>query len=151
MVFRVIADINRHHLFHHQNQMVLTWRLEHTTSHWCHIQHHYLSVVGLKGKKWILKHHHHSLIPGLITQVPKVLVLIKAKEKDDQGKRTTVVEKVVIQLSPSIGCKFVHRALSNYDVIDWVSLMGIKQFTGVFFFVLSMLMTVWVVVHIKLL
>ena len=37
MVFRVIADINRHHLFYHQNQMVLTWRLEHTTSHWCHI------------------------------------------------------------------------------------------------------------------
>ena len=70
MVFRIIADINRHHLFHHQNQIVVTFRLEHTMSHWCHVDHLNLKVVGLKGEKCILTYHHQSLVVGLITQVP---------------------------------------------------------------------------------
>ena len=47
-----------------------------------------------------------------------MLVLIKAKKKDDQGKVITVGQNLIIQLSPSIGCNFVNKALSNYDIID---------------------------------
>ena len=47
------------------------------------------------------------------------------------------MEKVVIQLSPSIGCKFVHRALSNYDIIDWVSLMDKAVYGCVFLRVIN--------------
>ena len=43
----------------------------------------------------------------------------KKKKKDNQRKRTTFGQKLTFQQNSSRGCKFVNKALSNYD-INWV-------------------------------
>ena len=42
----------------------------------------------------------------------------KIKKTIRKGKRITVGQNLIIQLSPSIGCNFRYKALSNYDIID---------------------------------
>ena len=42
----------------------------------------------------------------------------KIKKTIRKGKRITVGQNLIIQLSPSIGCNFRYKASSNYDIID---------------------------------
>ena len=57
---------------------------------------------------------------------------VKSKKKKVQRKRSTTREKKPIQLNSNIRNHFVIKPLSNFDLMDWISKLKIKHFSGVY-------------------
>ena len=60
---------------------------------------------------------------------------VKKKKKDQRTrkrKRNTTRPKQSIQLDSSFRGDFVNKALSNFDLFDWIKKLGIKHFRDVF-------------------
>ena len=56
----------------------------------------------------------------------------KQKKKKEKRKRFSAGTKQAIQSNSAYRSYFINKPLSNYDLKDWVKLLGIKYFRGVF-------------------
>ena len=55
-----------------------------------------------------------------------------AKKKKSQRKRFTTRKKQPIQLNSHSRLHFLIKALSNFDLMNWVKKLGIKHFRGIY-------------------
>ena len=57
---------------------------------------------------------------------------VKKKKTKKKGKRNITRSKKSIQLNSSFRGNFVNKALSNFDLFDWVKKLDIKHFRDIY-------------------